>query len=142
LIAIGDALGYGATLRAAAIAVEAVGFDLEIKLYEDIFNVFERRQTDRFWTGELVQALREIEDAPWASLTNDTLYDVLYRKKIDFKSVWKIEADGKRRSNKGFMRAQFESVWHDLLGHTEAQSNKIIRLPRHKRGTGGAHGGD
>jgi hypothetical protein len=140
LIAIGDALGYGATVRAAAIAVEAASFDPELRFYGDIFDVFEKKQVDRFWTSELVQALREIEHGLWAALTNDAFYDRLYRKGIDYRTVWKVGADGTRRSNKGFYREQFEPVWRDLLGHTETQSSKIIRLPRHKRGTGGAHG--
>jgi len=141
LIAIGDALGYGATLRAAAIAVEEASFDPEIRFYEDTYIVFEQLQTDRLWTGELVQALGEMDHGLWASLTNDALYDRVYRKGIDYRTVWKIGADGKRRSNKGFHRWQFEPVWRDLLGHTEAQSAKIVRLPRHKRGTGEAHDG-
>jgi hypothetical protein len=135
LIAIADALGYGATLRAAAIMVEEAGFDPEIRLYEDIRHVFARQQGDGLWTNEIVQALSEIEDGPWASLTNSALYDQLYRKGIEPKTIWKVGADGKRRSNKGFTRAQFEKVWRELLGHGEAQGSKIIRLPRHKRDT-------
>jgi len=135
LVAIGDALGYGATLRAAAIAVEAANFDPEVRLYEDLYQVFEQRQADGLWTSEIVQVLSEIEDGPWASLTNDVLYDMLYRKGIDKKTVWKTSADGTRRSNKGFYRWQFEPVWRELFGHTETQSSKIIHLPRHKRGT-------
>jgi hypothetical protein len=141
LIAIGDALGYGATLRAAAVAVEEASFDPEIRFYEDTYIVFEQLQTDRLWTSELVQALSEMEHGLWAALTNDALYARFYRKGIDYRTVWKIGADGKRRSNKGFHRWQFEPVWRDLLGHAETQSSKIIRLPRHKRGTGEAHDG-
>jgi hypothetical protein len=135
LVAIGDALGYGATVRAAAIAVEQASFDPELRFYADIFDIFEKKQVDRLWTSELVQALREIEHGLWAALTNDALYDRLYRKGIEYRSVWKSAPDGTRRSNKGFFRAQFEKVWRDLLGHTEAQPSKIIQLPRHKRGT-------
>jgi len=51
LIAIGDALGYGATLRAAAIAVEEASFDPEIRLYEDTYIVFEQLQADHLWTS-------------------------------------------------------------------------------------------
>jgi hypothetical protein len=141
LIAIGAALGYGATLRAAAIAVEKASFDPEVRFYEDIYHVFEQRQADGLWASELVQALSEIEDAPWATLTNEVLYDRLYRKGIEYRTVWKAGADGKRRSNRGFYRKQFEPIWRELLGHAETQSNKIIRLPRHKRGTGETHGG-
>jgi hypothetical protein len=140
LVAIGDDLGYGATVRAAAIAVEQASFDPELQFYSDIIDTFERRQTDRFWTGELVQALQQIEHGLWAALTNDALYDRLYRKGIDYRTVWKVGADGVRRSNKGFYLTQFEKVRRDLFGHTEAQPSKIIQLPRHKQGTGEAHG--
>jgi hypothetical protein len=138
LVAIGDALGYGATLRAAAVAVEAASFDPELRLYEDLYRVFERRQESALWIGEIMQALGEIEDAPWASLTNDTLYSMLWRKGIDRKSVWKTSADGTRRSNKGIYRRQLEPVWRELgYEAQQAQSSKIIHLPRHKPGTGG-----
>src|SRR5262249_13084100 len=69
LIAVADSLGYGATLRAAAIAIERAGFDPEAGLYEAIHQVFEQLQVDRIWVSELMQALREIENSPWASLT-------------------------------------------------------------------------
>ena len=137
LAAVADALGYGATLRAAAVAIEAANFDLEIQLYQDIRSVFER--VDHLWSEDLVQALKEANDI-WASLTNSALYEQLWKKDINYRTVWKVGANGKRRSNKGFYRVQFEKVWRDLLGHTEAQSSKIIRLLRHKRDTGEAHG--
>jgi hypothetical protein len=134
LAEVADSLGYGATLRAAAVAIEAANFDPEIQLYQDIFLAFERPQVDRFWINELVQALKEINDR-WAALTNSALYEQLWKRGIEYRTVWKTSASGERRSNKGFMRSQFEPVWRELLGHGETHSNKIIRLPRHKRGT-------
>ena len=134
LAAVADSLGYGATLRAAAVAIEAANFDPEIQLYQDIYSVFERLQVDRLWSNELVQALKETNDI-WASLTNSALYEQLWKRGIDYRSVWKVGANGERRSNKGFYREQFKPVWRDLLGHTEAQPSKIIQLLRHKRGT-------
>jgi hypothetical protein len=135
LAEIADSLGYGATLRAAAVAIEAANFDPEIQLYQDIFLVFERLQVDRLWASELVQALKEINDR-WASLTKGELYDQLWKRAIEYRTVWKAGANGERRSNKGFMRQQFELVWRELgIGHGETHSNKIIRLPRHKSGT-------
>jgi hypothetical protein len=141
LVAIGDALGYGATLRAAALAIEAANFDPEIQLYQDIYLVFERLQVDRLWTGELLQALKEIEDSPWVSLTTNELYDRLYRRGIDYRTVWKTNTHGIRRSNNGFYCKQFEAVWRELLGvgHTDTHSNKIIQIAAHKRHTGDAH---
>jgi hypothetical protein len=140
LAAVADSLGYGATLRAAAVAIEAENFDPEIQLYQDIYLVFERLQVDQLWTSELVQTLKEINDR-WASLTNNALYDQLWKKNIEYRTIWKLGANGKRQSsNKGFVRQQFEPVWREFgIGHSEAQSSKIIRLPRHKRGTGEAH---
>lgn len=135
LIAIGDSLGYGATIRAAAVAVEAANFDPEATFYEDILSVYVQRQADGLWTNEIVQALNEMDHGLWAALTNSGFYDRVYRRGIDPRTIWKVGVDGKRRSNKGFAREQFEHVWRELLGHTETQSNKIIRLPRHNRGT-------
>src|SRR5262249_28011281 len=140
LAAVADSLGYGQTLRAAAIMIEKASLDPEIKLYEDIWDVFEQQNVDGLWTSDLVQALGEIDHGLWATLTNSALYDWMYRERIDPKTIWKIGADGKRRSNKGFSREQFEPVWRKLLGHTQTHPSKIIRLPRHKLGTGGTHG--
>jgi len=139
LAGIGDVLGYGATLRAAAVAVEAASFDPELRLYEDLYQVFECRQESALWIGEIMQALGEIEDGPWGSLTNDMLYSMLWRKGIDRKTVWKTSRDGTRRSNKGIYRKQLEPVWRELgYEAQQAQPSKIIRLPRHKSGTEGA----
>src|SRR5262249_10573536 len=49
LIAIGDALGYGATLRAAAVAVEAANFDPQLRIYEDLHGNFKQRQEAGHW---------------------------------------------------------------------------------------------
>jgi len=140
LAAIADALGYGATLRAAAVAIEAANFDPELRLYDDLYQIFERRQQDSgLWISEIMQALAEIEDGPWGSLTRDRLYDLLYRRGIEKRNVWKT-AGGERRSNGGIYRKQLEPVWRELgCEAQQAQSSKIIRLPRHKRGTGEAH---
>ena len=136
LAAIADALGYGATLRAAAVAIEAANFDPELRLYDDLYQIFERRQQDSgLWISEIMQALAEIEDGPWGSLTRDKLYDLLDRRGIEKRNVWKV-IDGKRRSNGGIYYKQLEPVWRELgIGAQQAQSSKIIRLPRHKRGT-------
>jgi hypothetical protein len=61
-------------------------------------------------------------------LTNSALYDQLWKKTIEYRTVWKLGANGKRQSsNKGFVRQQFEPVWREFgIGHSEAQSSKII----------------
>jgi len=139
LAAVADSLGYGATLRAAAVAIEAANFDPEVQLYQDICSVFEQRQTDRQWVNELVQALKEINDI-WASLTSSKLNDELWKQGIEPRSVWKVAADGTRKCNNGFVREQFERVWREFgITHTDPQSSKIIRIAAHKRPTGDPH---
>jgi hypothetical protein len=139
LVAIGDALGYGATLRAAAIAVEAANFDPELRFDEDLFSVFEQRRVSGLWLDDIVQALSEIEDGPWSALTRDTLYDFFYERHVEPRTVWKDMPDGTRKSNKGVYRKQLEPLWRELgYEAQQAQASKIIRLPRHKSGTGEA----
>src|SRR5215469_2957712 len=72
----GETLGYGATLRAAAIAVEAANFDPELRFDEDLYSVFEQRQESALWIDEIIEALSDIEDGPWGSLTKDLLHDL------------------------------------------------------------------
>jgi hypothetical protein len=140
LAAVADALGYGATLRAAAVAIEAANFDPRVGLYEKIHELFERQQASGLWAKEIVQALREVEGGPWGSLTTGTLYDLLWPDGIEPKTVWKKTADGTRQSNNGFTDQQFEPVWRKLaIRDTETQPSKIIRLPRHKRDTEDTH---
>jgi hypothetical protein len=140
LAAVADSLGYGATLRAAAVAIEAAGFDPEIQLYQDIHLAFEQQQVDRLWADELVQSLKEIGDM-WALLTNSVLYDQLWKRGIEYRTVWKVSVDGSRKSGNGFYCKQFEAVWHELLGieHTDTQSRKITQIAAHKRHTGDTH---
>jgi hypothetical protein len=139
LAAVADSLGYGATLRAAAAVIEAANFDPEIQLYQDAYLVFQRLQVDRLWANELVQSLKEISDM-WASLTNSALYDQLWKKSIEYRTVWKVSADGSRKSSNGFLREQFEAIWRELgIEHTDTQSRKIIQIAAHKSHTRGTH---
>src|SRR5262249_54190518 len=98
----------------------------ELRLYEDLYQVFEQRpQESGLWISEIMQALAEIEDGPWGSLTRDTFYDLLDRRGIEARNVWKVFADGKRRSNKGIYRKQLEPVWRELgIEAQQAQSSK------------------
>jgi len=140
LIAIGDALGYGATLRAAAVAVEAANFDPQLRIYEDLHGIFKQRQEAGLWEDDILQALADIEHGFWSSLTKATFRDLLYPEGIERRTVWKDVGGGKRKSNKGYRYEQFEPVWRKLgYEAQQAQSGKIIKLVGHKAGTGEAH---
>jgi len=144
LIEIAQVLGYGATARAAAFALHRPSDDPVILLLFDIHRVFEQRGTDRIWTPELLKALHQLPDAKWDEfagieenqnpheLTRAELYWLLGTKRIYSRSVWKTTGR-ERECNKGFLREQFEPLWHGLFGDTPAQRSKIIRLPRHNQ---------
>jgi len=115
-----------------------------ILLLLDIRRIFVQRGIDRMWTRELLEALHQLPDSHWDEflgleenqnphrLTRAELYWLLGTKRVYSRSVWKTTGMG-RECNKGFLREQFEPIWHELFGDTPAQRSKIIRLPRHKQ---------
>src|SRR5262245_1832400 len=114
LVAVGDALGYGATLRAAAIATETGNFDPELRIDEDLFSVVGEGRGGRLWLAGVEQALGEIEGGPWRALTRDTLYDLFDPRGGEPRTVWKVMRDGGRKSDKGVYRKQLEPLWREL----------------------------
>jgi hypothetical protein len=108
LIEIGDVLGYVNTTRAAALAIQGA--------------------IDARWSVFFgIEGTRDPHP-----LTASELYRLLRRKGIKPRTIWKY-IDGKRRSNNGFKREQFERVRKDISGDTATQSGKIIALPRHSK---------
>ena len=63
LIEIGEALGYGATARAVALAIHRPSDDPVVRLFFDIRRLLEG--VDRIWTPELLDALHRLENANW-----------------------------------------------------------------------------
>jgi hypothetical protein len=143
LVAVADSLGYGATARALALAMDRQIKDPVTELMFDAFRVFQQFG-DHIWTSEFLEALHNLEDAHWDEyrgpsgmgkphkLTRAEFYDLLAVKVIFSKSVWKGKRGEGGKSAKGFERKQFEAVWA-ASGVTPAQSNKIISLPRHRQ---------
>jgi hypothetical protein len=143
-IEIAETLGYGATARAAAMALYRPSEDPVIRLLFDIRRIFIQREIDRIWTSELLPALHGLEDAHWDEfwgidenegvhkLRKSELYALLKTKSLMSVTVSKT-IDGRRVFNKGFYAKQFEPLWRDLFGDTLAQPSKIIRLPRHAK---------
>jgi hypothetical protein len=146
LVEIATSLGYSATARAIALQLHRHNIELEVALLADIQRVFEQRGIDRIWTEELLLALHQLENASWDEfwglddteephkLRRGELYRLLRLKGIRSRSVQRARGEH-RESRKGFLREQFEPVWAELFG-TSAHPSKIIRLTRHKGGTG------
>jgi hypothetical protein len=143
-IEIAETLGYGATTRAAAMALCRPSEDPVTRLLSDIRRIFVQRGIDRIWTSELLEALHRLEDAHWDEfwgidenedvhkLRKSELYALLKTKSLMSVTVSKT-IDGRRVFNKGFYAKQFEPLWQELFGDTLAQPSKIIRLPRHAK---------
>jgi hypothetical protein len=150
LVAVADSLGYGATARALALAMDRQVRDPVTELMLDSFRVFQQLG-DHIWTPEYLEALHQLEDAKWDEyrgpsgmgkphkITRAELYDLLEVKGIWSKTIWKGKRGEGGRSAKGFERGQFEPTWA-ALGVTPAQSNKIISLPRYKQRHAGGTG--
>ena len=146
LVEIATSLGYGVTARAIALRLHRHNIELEVVLLADIQRVFEQHNLDRIWTDELLAALHQLEGSSWDEfwgledneephkLRKGDLYRLLRRKGIRSRSVQRVCGEH-RESRKGFLREQFEPVWAELFG-TSAHPSKIIRLTRHKSGTG------
>jgi hypothetical protein len=163
LIEIADTLGYSATARAVALAMQQPAKDPVMLLLWDIRRVFElpghagyatdeRGRATGLWTEDLLTALHRLSDAHWDEYGLDEgvaprkfgrkdLLRLLHIKHVRTRDVWK-RIDGKRVSRKGFYRKDLEPVWHALFGDTPTQPSKIIPLPRHSHRHGGDTGDD
>jgi hypothetical protein len=142
LIELGTVLGYGDTIRTAALTIQGASENVGNALVRDIHRVFDRTGTDQEWTKDLLEALHQLEDAQWSGffgidgtkdphkLTTTEFYRLLRGKRVESRTVWK-RINGVRRSNNGFYREQFERVWRDISGDTPTQSSKILHLTRY-----------
>jgi hypothetical protein len=121
LLAIADDLGRGEEARAAAVALTLGHLDEDpgVILLFDIRSVFERLGVDRITSANLIEALLELEDAPWSEwrgpnddrsvrkLSQLELARMLRSFAIKPRSIW--QPGGKTR--KGYLREQFVAAW-------------------------------
>lgn len=144
LIEIAETLGYGATALVVAETIERATVNPITELFWDLRRIFEPPGVDRFWTGELLEALHQLEGSHWDEflgidgdqpphkLTKAELYGMLRTKRVRSTGIWK-SISKQRRYAKGFYKHQFEPVWRDLFPDTPTHASKIIRLPRHSQ---------
>jgi len=133
LIAVADACseGWGALAREAA-AVFAKSYreeDAVVTLLHDIRYVFDASGSDRLLGRALVQALNEMDDAPWSEwrglrddqqprrLSQGELARLLKPFRIRPRSIWPAP---RNKSGKGYYRSQFEQAWRAYCDDTSA----------------------
>jgi hypothetical protein len=147
LIAIADTFGtcWAEAARNAALAFSRGHRDEDVGviLLRDIRDLFDAHRADRFTSAALVNALNEMDSAPWSEwrgarddrsprkLSQGELAKLLSPFHIRPKSIWPARRhDTGRSSAKGYVRLQFEQAWSaycDEAG-TPAHSRKNIRL--------------
>jgi hypothetical protein len=144
LLEIAETLGYSGTGVAVAEAIERATANPIIELFWDLLKLFDQPGVDRFWTGELLEALHRLEGSHWDEflgidsnlpphkLTKAELYAMFRTKRIRSAGIWKV-VHGRRQYAKGFYKHQFEPVWANLFPDTPTQLSKIIALPRHSK---------
>jgi hypothetical protein len=124
LFAIADLAGEGWPERARLAAVELAaggrenGDSIRIRLLADVRTVFEERSTHELTTAELLEALAEIEEAPWGEwgrerrpLSAKGLASLLRPLEIKPRK-WR---DDSEKTVRGYPRERFEDAWTRYL---------------------------
>ena len=146
LISVGDSFGpaWGASAREAAIYFSQTHRDEDaaVILLDDIRCVFNNLGVDRLASATLVAELIGMDDALWADwrglrddqqprrLSQGELARLLAPFGIRPQTIWPRQRKQGAKSQKGYLRAQFEAVWRsycDAAG-TPAQTSKRNRL--------------
>ena len=141
LLSIADAYSeeWGERARLAAL-IMAHGYrdeDIVVTLLRDIREIFEAHRIDRIASAVLVEALLDLEDAPWAEwrgvkddqqprkLTQATLASLLKAFHIRPRSIWPARRTANSKSRKGYYRTDFEAAWQAYCPRdgTPAQPN-------------------
>jgi hypothetical protein len=147
LFSIADAYGegWGERARLAAL-IMARGYrdeDILVTLLRHARQIFEGHCVDRIASAALVEALLDLEDAPWAEwrgvkddqpprkLTQATLASLLKAFHIRPRSIWPTGRTADSKSRKGYYRTDFEAAWRAYCPRdgTPAQPNvfKLLR---------------
>jgi hypothetical protein len=146
LLAIADDLGHGEDARSAAVKLCADRRDEDpgVLLLADIRTVFLTSGINRIASSALVEALVRLDDGFWnewrgqnddrlpRKLTQGELARLLRNFGIRPHTIWPAQRRPGDKSNRGYLRSQFEPVWAGYCpaADTPTQTNKIIQLPR------------
>ena len=147
LFSIADAYGegWGERARLAAL-IMARGYydeDIVVTLLRHIREIFEVHHVDRIASAALVEALLNLEGAPWAEwrgikddqqprkLTQAVLASLPKAFHIHPRSIWPARRTADSKSRAGYLRADFEGVWRVYCptDDTPTQAN-VFRLLR------------
>ncbi len=138
LLAIADAAGGDWPERARKAAVTLLaGEDREedeslgVRLLRDVRAVFDERGSDRLPTGELLDMLTEMEEAPWGSLRGEALGA---RALARFLKPYGIKPEKLRDGEntfRGYRRGSFEDAWARYLPATPEKAEHVEHPEHH-----------
>ena len=148
LFAIADEAGGEWPERARRAAVALLTGDereesesLGVRLLRDIREIFGEKGADRLPTGELLQALCEMEEAPWGSLRGEPLEARgLARLLKPYGAKPEKLRDGES-TFRGYRRASFEDAWARYVPTTpgEAEQPEHVEHPADRADSGVPH---
>ncbi len=139
LIAIADLAQIGEEARSAAILLSDTGsgeqLDYRIQLLRDIKNIFDEVPfLDRLATKGIINALCEIDEAPWLTICRDK--PITARKLQAMLRPFGIESrtlkfkDEDSKPAKGYHREDFEDAWSRYLnGNVKGDGNVLETFP-------------
>ncbi len=129
LLAIADLAGEGWPKRARRTLVEICtgggpgDESLSVRLLRDVLVIFEARDVDRLHSADLCEALKGLEESPWAEwgkgagLKPPGLARLLRPFEIRPRQAW---ADGVNRN--GYERPDFEDVWERYASESSSET--------------------
>jgi hypothetical protein len=144
LFSVADAYGEGWGERARSAAmIMTLDEDILVTLLRHIRAIFEARSVDRIASAVLVEALLDLEDAPWTEwrgakddqqprkLTQTTLASLLKAFHIRPRSIWPAKRTADSKSRRGYYRTDFEAAWRSYCARddtpTQANVFKLLR---------------
>jgi Protein of unknown function (DUF3631) len=147
LIAIADCFGptWAKLARDAAVTFAHAYHDEDagVVLLSDIRDIFDRTNTDRMASIDLIEALLDIDESGWAEyrgvrddqssrkLSPGEMARLLKPFGIRPRSVWPAAKRRKGTSRKGYWRSQFESAWEKYCAPaagTTAQTRNVTYI--------------
>jgi hypothetical protein len=133
LISVADLAGrhWPGAARRSAVALVAASKggepSLGVMLLHDVRSIFDQHQCDRLVSDQLLKALNDLEESPWASVKRDGkeldargLAQRLKRYEITSRNV----RDGSGKVLKGYMRADFTDAWSRYLPDDAAREGE------------------
>lgn len=121
LLAVADAAGgdWPARARVAAVALVAANQgnqpSLGVRLLTDLRDFFETQQVDAAWTEDILEALRNLQEAPWGDLKGKPLDSRKLSTLLQPYGIKSKQVKMNQVNQRGYDRADLQDAWTRYL---------------------------